>query len=305
MRLGVIDCGTNTFHLLVASPGEDKAFVTHYRERQYVRLGEDGISTIGREPMARGIKCLKHFKNELDRIGVNQVKAYGTEALRQASNGMYFINTVYEETGLQIQLITGDEEARLIHLGVMQAVPAFDGKALIMDVGGGSVELIIADESKVFWAQSFPIGVQVLFSEFQRNDPLSQGDLFALQQHLDQILQPLRQALQAHQTPLLLGASGSFEVIEDMLVKRKPHPLYSLVPVSDYYQLHSKVLASSTAERLQMPNLPAERAELMAVAFVLVDFVIRLAGIHQIIPSAYSMKEGILKESLGEMRGER
>ncbi|MFQ5447641.1 MAG: phosphatase [Saprospiraceae bacterium] len=303
MRLGVIDCGTNTFHLLIASPGEGKAFETHFRERRYVRLGEGGLSTIGQAPMNRGIECLKHFKEELDRQGVTRVKAFGTETLRQASNGADFIRAVEEETGLKIQLITGDEEARLIHLGVMQAVPPFDGKALIMDVGGGSVEFIIASESEVFWAQSFPIGVQVLFSDFQKNDPISQGDMFALQQHLEDTLQPLRQALQAHQTPLLLGASGSFEVIEDMLVERKPHPLYSLVPANDYYNLHSKMLASSLAERLKMPKLPAERAELIVVAFVLVDYVIRLAGIRQIIPSVYAMKEGILKEML-EMRND-
>jgi exopolyphosphatase / guanosine-5'-triphosphate,3'-diphosphate pyrophosphatase len=301
MRLGVIDCGTNTFHLLIASPGEGKAFVTHFRERNYVRLGEEGLSKIGQEPMRRGVECLKHFKEELGKQGVTTIKAFGTEALRKASNGADFIRAAEAETGLKIQLITGGEEARLIHLGVMQAVPPFEGKALIMDIGGGSVEFIIVSQDEVHWVQSFPIGVQVLFSDFQKNDPISQGDLFALQQHLERTLQPLQQALHAHKTPLLLGASGSFEVIEDMLVERKPHPLYSVVSTSDYYRLHSKVLASSLAERLQMPKLPAERAELLPVAFVLVDYIIRLAGIHQIIPSAYAMKEGILKEMLDEV----
>ncbi|TAK41913.1 MAG: hypothetical protein EPO28_07980 [Saprospiraceae bacterium] len=303
MRLGVIDCGTNTFHLLIASPGEGKAFVTHFRERNYVRLGEEGLFRIGQEPIRRGVECLKHFKEELDRQGVTAIKAFGTEALRRASNSDEFIRTVEAETGLKIQLISGREEARLIRLGVMQAVPIFEGKALIVDIGGGSVECIIVSQDEVFWAQSFPIGVQVLFSDFQKKDPISQGDQFAIQQHLERTLQPLQQALQAHKTPLLLGASGSFEVIESMLVEQKPNLLYSVISTSDYYRLHSKVLTSSLAQRLQMRGLPAERAELLPVAFTLVDYIIRLAGIHQIIPSAYSMKEGILKEMLLETRG--
>ena len=303
MRLGVIDCGTNTFHLLIASPGEGKAFVTHYRERNYVRLGEEGLLKIGQEPIRRGVECLKHFKEELDRQGVTAIKAFGTEALRKASNSDEFIRTVEAETGLKIQLISGGEEARLIRLGVMQAVPLFEGKALIVDIGGGSVECIIVSQDEVYWAQSFPIGVQVLFSNFQKKDPISQGDQFAIQQHLEHTLQPLQQALHAHKTPLLLGASGSFEVIESMLVEQKPNLLYSVISTSDYYRLHSKVLTSSLAQRLQMPGLPAERAELLPVAFTLVDYIIRLAGIHQIIPSAYSMKEGILKEMLLGVRG--
>jgi exopolyphosphatase/guanosine-5'-triphosphate,3'-diphosphate pyrophosphatase len=300
MRLGVIDCGTNTFHVLIVEVQPDGAFLTLLRERNYVRLGQDGLGRIGEAPFARGVECLRRFRQILSDHGVQKIKAFGTEALRRASNGHEFIVAAKEASGIDIQLITGDEEARLIHLGVMQAVPPFDGKGLIMDIGGGSVEFIIASEQEVFWAQSFPIGVQVLFSGFQKNDPISTGDLLALEYYLEQTLQPLFEILHHHETPLLLGASGSFEVVEDMLLDKKPHPLYSVLPASDYYKLHGVMLASSLTERYRMPKLPAERAELIVVAFVLIDFIIRKAGIRQIITSAYAMKEGILHEMLRE-----
>ncbi len=300
MRLGVIDCGTNTFHLLIAEAQDNGQFNVLFKQRQYVRLGQNGLTFIGTEPFQRGIACIESFKKIMAENGVSKVSTFGTEALRRATNGQDFIRAVRDATGIEIQMITGDEEARLIHLGVMQAVPPFLGKALIMDIGGGSVEFIICSEEEVFWAQSFPIGVQVLYSAFQKNDPISAGDLAALEWHLEQTLEPLFEALRNHETPMLLGASGSFEVVEDFLVERKHHPLFSIVPVHDYYYLHSKMITSSLAERQRMPKLPAERIELIVVAFVLIDFVIRKAGIRQIITSAYAMKEGILKEMMKE-----
>ncbi|MEZ4962563.1 MAG: hypothetical protein R2830_22240 [Saprospiraceae bacterium] len=298
MRLGVIDCGTNTFHLLIADANGDGTFNTVFKQRHYVRLGQEGLHHIGEAPFQRGIECIGNFKQIMKENNVGHFTAFGTEALRRASNGRDFIEAVLQKTGVGIQLITGDEEARLIHLGVMQAVPPFLGKGLIMDIGGGSVEFIIASENEVFWAQSFPLGVQVLYSGYQKNDPISRGDLLALEWHLEQNLQPLFTALQKHETPLLFGASGSFEVVEFLLLEKRQHPLYSVIPASDYYKIHGPMVASSLKQRYDMPKLPNERAELIVVAFVLIDFIVRKAGIRQIVTSSYAMKEGILHEML-------
>ena len=296
MRLGVIDCGTNTFHLLIADPQPDGTFSTVFKERNYVRLGQDGLDAIGAAPFERGIACIQYFKEKIAEYGVDKVRAFGTEALRRAANGPQFVAAVAQASGIDIQIITGEEEACLIHLGVMQALPPFEGKGLIMDIGGGSVECIIANGSQVFWAKSFPLGVQVLFSAFHKNDPIQPPELQAIEAHLQNTLQSLFEALKHHETPFLIGASGSFEVVEEMLLEEKPHPLYSIVPAQKFYDIYSIMLASPLSERLQMPKLPPERAELIVVAFVLIDFIIRKAGIRQIITSAHAMKEGILKE---------
>ncbi len=296
MRIAVIDCGTNTFHLLIADVQADGSYELLYRERQYVYLGEEGLDQLGETPQRRGLQVLEAFHQKMAELKVDRWRVVGTEALRRARNASAFIAAVAQRTGLHIEVISGDEEARLIHLGVMQAVPPFEGKALIMDVGGGSVEFIISDVAQVHWASSFPIGVQVLYSEFQRNDPISQGDILALHMHLDRVLEPLHLALRQHHTPLLIGASGSFEVIESMLHLQKPNPNYGLVSIEAYQQLYRKIIAASFEERLRMPGLPPERAKLIVVAFVLIDYVVRKAGINQIIPSAFALKEGVLYE---------
>ena len=207
MRLAVIDCGTNTFHLLVVEmrPGSS-SFVQVHKQRQYVRLGREGLDRIGAAPFQRGVDCIAVFREKMRELGVAKYRAFGTEALRRASNGPDFVRAVQAGSGVEIQLISGDEEARLIHLGVKQAVPFFEGKTLIMDIGGGSVEFIIASEEEVHWAQSFPIGVQVLFSRFHKSDPMLPSEATALLQHLDEVLAPLHAALRQHPAPLLTGA---------------------------------------------------------------------------------------------------
>ena len=296
MRLAVIDCGTNTFHLLVVDMRPDKTFEKVYKQRQYVRLGQEGLDRIGEAPFLRGVDCIAVFKEKMRQLGVAKYRVFGTEALRRASNGQGFVEAVRAASGVEIQLISGDEEARLIHLGVKQAVPIFEGKTLIMDIGGGSVEFIIASEEEVFWAQSFPVGVQVLFSLFHKKDPISPAEVAAITSHLDALLAPLHEALRLHQTPSLTGASGSFEVVEDMLVRQKQHPLYSVVSTEDFYKIHENIIAADLEARLAMPGLPPERVELIGVAFVLMDYVIQRAGIRQIVTSAYAMKEGMLLE---------
>lgn len=302
MKLAVIDCGTNTFHLLVVEMMPDGQIQRLFKERRYVRLGQDGLNRIGETPFRRGLECLRYFKGKLLELGVIEVCVFGTEALRRASNGADFIAAAQAETGIKIQLITGDEEARLIHLGVMQAAPDFAGKGLIMDVGGGSVEFVIASREEVFWARSFPVGVQVLFSNFHHNDPIASTERQALNAFLEENLQPLFIELKKHDTPHLLGASGSFEVVEDLLRPQRPVSPHTIVSTREFYQIYEKVMASTLAERRQMAGIPEERSELIVVAFGLIDFVLQKAGTRQIITSAYAMKEGMLLEMAGRVK---
>ncbi len=297
-KFGVIDLGTNTFHLLIVEKGENPPFKELHRERRYIKLAENGIEKIGAAAFARGLAALETFKSELDYYGVTKVKAIGTAALRTASNASEFIRQVKAYTDIEVQLISGGEEAKLIHLGVIQAVPIGKEKGLIMDIGGGSVEFIIADSEKVFWAQSFPVGVAVLFNRFHKNDPIETAEVNAVENFLEKELQPLLGALQTCKTPKVIGASGSFEVVENMVPTSTRHPLHTLVPVAQFFPLHKKILASSLMQRLQMKDLPSSRADLIVVAFTLMHFIIRRAKIEEIIVSAYAMKEGALREMM-------
>lgn len=298
MKLGVIDLGTNTFHVLIVESAGNGAFKELYRERQFVQLAENGIKTIGPAPFQRGLETLTHFKSILDKYNVRKVKAFGTAALRTASNGIEFVKQVKERTDIKIERISGGEEARLICQGVRMAVPINEDPVLVMDIGGGSVEFIIANNEEVFWAQSFPIGVAVLFNNFHKSEPLSESHRLKLEEYLKTTLESLKIALQKHPVNILTGASGTFDVLDDMLAENRPSPIWSIVEAQKFYPVYQKLLEADLETRYNTKGVPRKRAKLIVVALVLIKTVLEMTRIEHIWVSKYAMKEGILADML-------
>jgi|GEM_PF-24916 len=295
-RYAVIDLGTNTFHLLVVKKQTNQKFTELHRQRFFVKLAEEGIETIGDASIQRGLHALKNFRTTLDKLGVTKVKAIGTAALRTASNGPAFVKTVKEKYNIQIGLIDGNREAELIYKGVILAVPFEQKNYLIMDIGGGSVEFIIANQDKILWAQSFPIGAAVLFKGFHHSDPISSLEINDLQAFLNSVLTPLYQGLIQFPTTTLVGASGTFDVLEFILAKGKPFKNHAFVPIKGFEPLYQTLLKSTEAERYAMKNVPDTRADMIVVALILIEFILKKVGIEEIIVSNFAMKEGILSE---------
>ncbi len=295
-RRAVIDLGTNTFHLLIAEVSERKIIKEVYRERIFVKLASEGIVSIGDAPFRRGIKALCRFRSVLDEYDVADVQAVGTAALRTAANGETFIRKAREEASIVIKLIDGDKEAEYITEGVLLAIPPVAERVLIMDIGGGSTEFIIADQEKVFWRRSFPLGVSVLFNGFHVSDPISAGEIKALEMHLSASLLPLGIALSEFPTHHLIGAAGTFDVLAERL--KDPtvaaHPTSHQLTLTTFPALYERIVQASLAERIVLPDVPEARADMIVVAMVLLKFVFRLANIDRVTVSNYAMKEGIL-----------
>ncbi len=292
----VMDLGSNTFHLLIARVAACRMVEEVRRLRRFVALAEEGVEHISEKAFERGLEALREFVSILEEEGVavERTPALGTAALRTADNGYAFLQRVKEETGLDIELIDGDEEARLISKGVRAAVPFGKSVKLIMDIGGGSVEFIVADAVQNFWAQSFPIGLLVLYRRLEPADPFSAKDLAALKAHLDEILRPLAEALNRYPVDELVGASGSFDVIEAMKAGAPPQGHYLRLPASDFEQMFQSLLPLRLEERLQIPGLPRNRARLVVLAFALIDYILQLSKVRSIAVSHYAMKEGVL-----------
>ena len=296
-RIAVIDLGTNTFHLLIAKAQADQTFKELYRKRFFVKLAEEGIETIGAASLQRGMQALTHFQQVMQDMEVEQVKAIGTAALRTATNGPSFIQNVQEQLGIQIELIDGKKEAAYIHQGVALAVPFSGDNFLLMDIGGGSVEFIIANQDTVHWAQSFPIGVGVLYKKFHQHEPILAHEIEATYHYIDSFLPPLLKALKQYPSTTLVGASGTFDVLEFILAK-ETYPTYALVPIDNFPPLYKRLLASTKAERYAFKDIPDERADMIVVAVILIEYILQTVGIERILVSKYAMKEGILAELL-------
>lgn len=297
-RHAVIDLGTNTFHLLVAEQQTDNTFKELYRKRFFVKLAEEGIATIGKASLQRGMEALIHFRQVLAELQVSSVKAIGTAALRTASNGPTFIQEVKDKLGIQIELIDGDQEAAYIHKGVAMAVPFEEKNYLLMDIGGGSVEFIIANKHKVHWAQSFPIGAGILYKKFHQHDPILSTEIAATKAFIDSFLGPLKKALVKFPATILVGASGTFEVLSFLLTKDKAYDTYAKITTVDFHPFYQQLIKTTIAERLASKDIPDNRIDMIVVAVILIDYILALVEIESIIVSKYALKEGVLSELL-------
>lgn len=301
MTLAIIDLGTNIFHLRIVRLLSDNSFEDVFRQSRFIKLASEGIGTIGAEPFQRGIDCLTDYAQILSRHQVDKIKAIGTAALRTASNGAFFIQTVKEKTGLDITLIDGDQEAHYIHKGVEQAVQFGADKKLIMDIGGGSVEFIIADLDTVYWAQSFPVGMAILYGQFHHSDPIGALEIGALHSFLEQELLPLSQALTQHNISDLVGTKGTFDVLLAQFSKEKLGPHCGVLPVAELDELPAffeRVIQATKAERLAMPEIPDDRIDMIVVGMLLIRFVLKMTKVPRLLVSDYDVKEGVLAEMI-------
>lgn len=299
MPFAVIDLGTNTFHLLIAEKAPEGGWTSLLRQRFFVKLAENGISRIGDAAFARGLAAMEAFKVQLDLFDLpaERVRAFGTAALRTAENAPAFLQEVLTRTGIRAEAISGDREAMLIYKGVRQAVPFPEGTALLMDIGGGSTEFILADRQQVFWQKSFPVGVSVLFQEFHRQDPIAAHEIAAMESFLAATLQDLWRALEQFPARALLGAAGAFDVIDNFLLDaaQKP-PLYGRTDAVAFLPLYERFVRSTLNERRAMPQLAPERMEMIVAGVILIRQVLQKAGMRDIYTSVYSLKEGMLAE---------
>lgn len=296
--IAIIDLGTNTFHLLIMTV-QDGIIEEVFRERKQVYLAEDGIEEIGDNAQERAILALRSFREKIDLYDVKHVKAIATAAFRKASNSSSLRKRIKKITDIDIDVISGDREAALIAKGVSIAVPMQANTSyLIMDIGGGSVEFIVIKNNTITWAKSFPIGVAILHQKFHRIDPISADAIQAMQLYLDQILTELKEVVKGEKILALLGASGSFEVMEHMIMEKEIKAFYSILDVANFKPICKQIVSLNYKERLELELLPDSRANLVVTALLLMNFVIDLCNAPYIYVSKYAMKEGLAKEML-------
>jgi exopolyphosphatase/guanosine-5'-triphosphate,3'-diphosphate pyrophosphatase len=307
-KLAVIDLGTNTFQLAVAQRGSDRQPTIVLQRSTPSRIGKDGINhgIITEEGIERAISILNDFRLELDELGVENehISVFGTSAIRNAENRDEVIKRIAEGPGFHVQIIDGDEEAGFIYLGVRQAVDLGSSPQLIMDIGGGSVEFIIANSENIYWKGSFEIGGQRLLEKFVKTDPISGTAIRQINTYLEQHLIPLSNAIHQYAPKTLVGSSGSFETLAEM---EYWHTFNSWPPAHqkgfdlslETFQRSSElILSKNREERLKIAGMKELRVDLIIVAIPLIHYVMRTYSISELKASRNSLKEGVLSTLL-------
>ncbi|MES2734093.1 MAG: phosphatase [Bacteroidota bacterium] len=305
----IIDLGTNTFHLLIAEP-QDCYFSAIHKESLVMKIGQGGISQglLTGDAYQRTIEALAHFRQVIDQHGVSieRVFATATSAIRNARNGAQLVRDIEAKTGIRVEIINGDKEAEYIYQGVKASLALGQSRSLIMDIGGGSVECIIGNDTEINWKQSFEIGAQRLLDLFVSTDPISSQSITALNDYLAEKLIPLTEAVRQYQPQTLVGSSGSFDTLAEIHYlsigqeyDEDKQTAFSL-PIQAYFQISHQLLTFNQQERLQIPGISAMRVDMIVVASCLINFALQQYPLqaHPIRVSSYALKEGVMQSLL-------
>ena len=300
MRIAAIDIGTNSIHMIVVKVRPDLSFEVIDREKDMVRLGAGGLDGRSLTPtaMSASMQTLAKFRRLAESHKCDEIIAAATSATREADNGGDFIAEVLRQTGIKIRVISGTEEARLIHLAAGYGVDVGGNTAVVVDIGGGSVEVTLGTATQLTLGKSFKVGVIRLTERFVKSDPLAGRDERRLVKHLnremgaylDQVaLRGFDRVIGTSGTILSLGAlaaSGESDRAEDVRNLR--------VPAKALHKLRKKLTSLSLEERLQVPGLDPRRADLSVAGSVLFDTIIRRLGADEFTLCDLALREGLV-----------
>jgi exopolyphosphatase/guanosine-5'-triphosphate,3'-diphosphate pyrophosphatase len=267
-----------------------------------VRIGKGGINDgfITEEACNRALNTIQYFNAEIQERGIKRVFATATSAFRNAKNGEDLAASIKAKTGISIAIISGDREAELIYYGIKEALSIGKEKALIVDIGGGSAEFIIANDTELFWKQSFEIGGQRMIERFQKTDPIQKEAIANLTTYLNEALIPLRNALKTFPTKTLIGSSGSFDTFSEMVLRKKGYQ-YSIetkkeyeISLEEFSILYDDIVFNGREQRLALPGMIDLRVDMIVVATILVRHLVDSLNLKRIRVSTYALKEGAL-----------
>ncbi|MEO6301959.1 MAG: phosphatase [Bacteroidia bacterium] len=302
MRLAVIDCGTNTFNLLIVEFDNQKKYSKIFNARIPVKLGQGSINKgfISEEPFKRGIDAITTLHKEILKYDVSKILAFATSAIRDADNGKDFVNEVKRQTQIDVEIINGDREAELIYLGNKEAVSLSDSVSLIMDIGGGSNEFILANNTGILWKQSFPIGAARMLEKFAPSDPITIEEIVAIKEYMKTHLAPLFDAANDFLPMELIGSSGAFDSVVDIINGElngesinDSKTCYE-IKMSDYLHVSKIIKHSTLLERKKIKGLVPMRFDMIVISCMMIDFILKSFNIPKMRVSTYSLKEGAL-----------
>ncbi len=304
--LAAIDIGTNSIHMVVVriEPALP-AFTIIAKEKDTVRLGDRDPKTgdLTPEAMGRAIAALQRCQKLAKSLNAEQIVAVATSAVREAPNGRDFLKQVNSELGLFVNLISGQEEARRIYLGVLSGMEFNSTPHIIIDIGGGSTELILGDSHEPRSLSSTKVGAVRLTAEYITTDPISNNELQYLQAYvrgmLERPVEELLTHLQPGEHPRLVGTSGTIETLGIIHAREKlgivPNPLtgYQLSR-KDLREIVKRLASMSYAERAAIPGMSDRRSEIIVAGSLILLEAMTLLGIESVMMGERALREGVI-----------
>lgn len=301
MKIAAIDLGSNSIHMVIAEVGRSGSFHILDSEKDMVRLGAATLAR-GRLPAAairRGLEVLRDYKRLAGTHRVDKFIAVATSAIREARNGEDFLDRIGDEIRIYPRAISGEEEARLVYLAALHSVHLEGRRALVIDVGGGSVELALGTAGAVDLAASEKLGVLRLAESHVGSDPISAKDEKRLVSHIEEVLAPHVEKIRTKGFDVAVGVSGTILALGslalEMTTGRKPESLHHVtVTHESLHTVRKRLCASDIRARMRMGSLDQSRADIIVPGAILVDTLLARLGVKELTLSTWALREGIL-----------
>lgn len=315
MRLAAIDLGTNSFHLVVAETKPNGSFRIVASEKEMVRLGESGadMKLLTEEAMERGLACLRRFKAIIAARKVKAIRAIATSAIREAENRDLFIRRARAEVGISIDIVSGVEEGRLVYLGILQALPFFAKRALVIDIGGGSTEYVIGERGSVKYITSLKLGAIRLTKKYALAERPSLRAIENARKHIIGELTPSARVIRKRKYAVAAGSSGTVLAVAAIIAAMKSGTTGSqslntrlnnfTFTIAEVRQVFQKLLAAgSVLDRKRIPGLDERRSDIIIAGTLILEESMRLLGIKELTVSSYALREGIIYDYIHQLR---
>ena len=305
MRIAALDLGSNSFHLLVADAGPDGSLTPVLRDKTMLRLGDvvakDGGIT--GSPADEAVATVRRYRALADAGGAVEMVTCATSAMREASNCAQLVQRMFDEAGVRVRVIDGDEEARLIFAAVRASVVLEPPPAVCLDLGGGSLEVSVGDVKGLRWAVSLPLGVGRLTTELVRSDPPRKGDLRRVRNRVTEALEPVAAEVATHAPGLAVGTSGTLtDLAVAALTKAtgiQPALTNQLeVNRKQLEALHTDLMAMTCAEREQVAGMEPRRAPLAVAGSIVALTAMDLLDLDRLVIGTWALREGMVLDTL-------
>lgn len=293
VRLGAIDIGSNSLHMIISHVGADGGTTVLWRMREMLGLGRGSFPShrLSAEGMDRAILSLRRFHAVARRRGCEKIIAIATSAVREAENGGDFIERVRSEVGLNVRVVSARDEARLIYLGVRHTVDLKAGPHLIMDIGGGSMEFIVGDDQHASLLESRKVGSARMTARYIHSDPAAEGEVELLRRHLNREIAPVCDEILQLRPIKAIGTSGTIENLVAMCGARGKSPELAR---DDLKELVDRLLKSKARQRVEIRGLDEKRQDQILAGAVLLLEVMKRLPFKRLSLCRAALREGML-----------
>jgi exopolyphosphatase / guanosine-5'-triphosphate,3'-diphosphate pyrophosphatase len=301
MKIAAIDLGSNSIHMVIVQVSATGAFEVLDREKEMVRLGAVTLSRgrLTAAAMRRGLLALGKYKRITEAHRVDKIIARATSAIREAANGEDYVEEIGKATGIWPKIIPGEEEGRLIYLAALHSIHLDKSRALLLDIGGGSVELVVGAGTDIDFSVSEKLGSLRMTERFVNSDPLSSRDEKRLVEHVETAMGPHAERARASGFDAAIGTSGTILALGTMAYQmdtgRRPETLHHLTVQADaVHALRKRLVGSRLKARLKLPGMDQARADIIVAGAVVLDTLLRQVGAKELTLCEWALREGIL-----------